>query len=150
MKIAIGSDHIGYPLKQKVIQHLIDLGHEIDDVGTYNEERCNYPVFGQQVALRIQDGRAEKGILICGTGVGISLAANKMKGIRAVVCSEPYTAQLSRQHNNTNIVAFGARVVGDAVAIQIVDAFLSSEFEGGRHQTRIDMLDEIEKGKILS
>ena len=149
MKIAIGCDHIGYPLKLKVIAHLIELGHEVEDVGTHNEERCNYPIYGQQVALRVADGRAEKGILICGTGVGISLSANKVKGIRAVVCSEPYSAQLSRQHNNTNIVAFGSRVVGDAVALQIVDAFLTAEYEGGRHQTRIDMISAIENGEIV-
>lgn len=149
MKIAIGCDHIGYPLKLKVIEHLKELGHEVEDVGTNSEERCNYPVYGQQVALRVADGRAEKGILICGTGVGISLAANKVKGIRAVVCSESYSAALSRAHNNTNIVAFGARVIGEAVAMQIVDAFLTTEYEGGRHQTRVEMLEAIENGEIV-
>ena len=149
MKLAIGSDHIGYPLKQHIIQYLQAKGHELIDCGTNSTERCNYPVYGQQVALKVVNKEVDYGILICGTGVGISLAANKVDGIRAVVCSESYSAALSRSHNNTNIVAFGARVVGEAVAEQIVDAFLETKFEGGRHQVRVDMLSEIEKGVIV-
>lgn len=148
MKIAIGSDHVGYQLKLKTIEHLRQLGHEVQDVGTDSQERCNYPVYGQRAALLVAGGLADRGILICGTGVGISLAANKVKGIRAVVCSESYSAALSRAHNNTNMLAFGARVVGEAVAMQIVDAFLTTEYEGGRHQTRIDMLAAIERGEV--
>lgn len=149
MKIAIGCDHIGYPMKLHIIQYLQEKGYEIIDCGANSTERCNYPVYGQQVALKVVNNEADFGILICGTGVGISLAANKVNGIRAVVCSESYTASLSRSHNNTNVLAFGARVVGEAVAEQIVDAFLEAQFEGGRHQVRVDMLADIEKGVIV-
>lgn len=149
MKIAIGCDHIGYPMKLHMIQYLQEKGYEMIDCGTDSTERCDYPVYGQRVALKVVNREADFGILICGTGVGISLAANKVDGIRAVVCSEPYSAALSRSHNDTNVLAFGARVVGEAVAEQIVDAFLGAQFEGGRHQKRVDMLSEIEKGVII-
>lgn len=149
MKIAIGSDHIGYPMKLHIIQYLQEKGYEILDCGTDSTERCDYPVYGQRVALKVVNKDVDFGILICGTGVGISLAANKVDGIRAVLCSEPYSAALSRNHNNTNVLAFGARVVGEAVAEQIVDAFLEAQYEGGRHQKRVDMLAEIEKGVII-
>lgn len=149
MILAIGCDHIGYPMKVHIITYLQAKGYEIIDCGTNSTERCDYPVYGECVALKVKNGEADLGILICGTGVGISLAANKVDGIRAVVCSEPYTAALSRSHNNTNVLAFGARVVGEAVAEQIVDAFLEAKFEGGRHQVRVDMLNEIEKGVIV-
>lgn len=144
MKIAIGCDHVGYELKSKVIEHLESKGIECEDFGTNSAERTDYPVYGEAVAHAVADGKCDKGILICGTGVGISLSANKVKGIRAVVCSEPYSALLSRQHNNTNILAFGSRVVGPDLALMIVDAWLSGEFEGGRHQKRIDMIADIE------
>ena len=114
------------------------------DFGTYTAERCDYPVYGKKVALAVARGECELGILICGTGVGIPLAANKVNGIRAAVCSDPYTARLTRQHNNANIIAFGARVVGEATAQMIVDEFLGAVFEGGRHQARIDMISAIE------
>lgn len=146
MKIAIGCDHIGYPLKLHMVDYLREMGYDVMDEGTDSQERCDYPVYGYRVALDVAEGKAERGILICGTGVGISLAANKVPGIRAAVCSEAYTAALSRAHNNANIVAFGARVIGEAVAEQIVDAFLSTAYEAGRHQKRIDMLTEIERG----
>jgi len=149
MTIAIGCDHIGYPLKMHILQYLQEKGHTLIDCGTDSQERCDYPIYGQRVALMVKEGKAESGVLICGTGVGISLAANKVHGIRAVVCSEPYSAALSRQHNAANIVAFGARVVGQAVAEQIVDAFLAAEFEGGRHQRRVDMLASIEEGRSI-
>lgn len=144
MNIAIGSDHIGYPLKNHIISYLSEKGYECTDFGTDDEERTDYPIYGKKVAEAIMSGKYEKGILICGTGVGISISANKVKGIRAVVCSEPYSARLARQHNNANIVAFGARVIGSATAEMIVDEFLSAEYEGGRHQKRIDMIAEIE------
>ena len=112
-------------------------------MGTDSPERFNYPVSGYKVARMVAGGEVDGGILICGTGVGISLSANKVHGIRAVVCSEPYSARLSRQHNNTNIVAFGARVVGIETAKDIVDAWLGAEYKGGRHQVRIDMIEEI-------
>lgn len=144
MKIAIGCDHVGYELKNKVIEHLNEKGYEIEDFGTDSAERTDYPIYGEAVAHAVADNECDKGILICGTGVGISLAANKVKGIRAVVCSEPYSALLSRQHNDTNILAFGARVVGLDLALMIVDVWLSGEYEGGRHAKRVEMIKEIE------
>lgn len=122
MKIGIGCDHVGYELKGKVTEHLRELGYEVVDFGTNSSERTDYPIYGEAVARAVASGACEKGILICGTGVGISLAANKVHGIRAVVCSEPYSALLSRRHNDTNILAFGARVVGADLALMIVDA----------------------------
>ncbi len=146
MKIAIGNDHIGLEMKNHIKLYLEEKGFEIVNFGTDSNERCDYPVFAKKVAEAVKKGDCTFGILICGTGVGISIAANKVKGIRAIVCSEPYSAKLSRQHNNTNIVAFGARVIGTATAENIVDEFLSAEYEGGRHQKRIDMIADIENG----
>ena len=117
----------------------------IIDIGTNSPESCDYPVFGERAGKMVASGEADLGILICGTGVGISLAANKVKGVRACVCSEPYSAKLSRMHNDTNILAFGARVVGTELAKMIVDEWLAAEFEGGRHKRRVDMIMEIEK-----
>lgn len=145
MKIAIGCDHVGYELKNKVIEHLKEKNIECADYGTNSTQRTDYPIYGEAVAHAVANKECDMGILICGTGVGISLSANKVKGIRAVVCSEPYSALLSRQHNNTNILAFGSRVVGLDLALMIVDAWLSGEFEGGRHQKRIDMITAIEE-----
>lgn len=145
MKIAIGCDHTAIDLKETIKKHLQDKGHEVEDVGTYSKESCDYPLYGFKVANKIINGEAERGVLICGTGVGISLAANKVKGIRAVVCSEPYTAKMARMHNNAQIVAMGARVVSDGLATDIVDAFMNAEFEGGRHQRRVDILSMIEE-----
>lgn len=144
MKIAIGCDHVGYEYKNEIISHLTEKGIEVIDFGTNSTERTDYPIYGEAVAKAVAGGNCDRGILICGTGVGISLAANKVKGIRAVVCSEPYSALLSRQHNDTNILAFGARVVGINLALMIVDAWLSGEFEGGRHLNRVKMITEIE------
>lgn len=148
MKIAIGCDHVGYGLKLHIIGYLKDKGYEMMDFGTDSEESTDYPIYGVRVARAVKDGRADLGILICGTGVGISLAANKIDGIRAVVCSEPYSAKMSRQHNNANIVAFGARVIGSATAEMIVDEFLNAEYEGGRHAKRVEMLSAIERGEM--
>lgn len=145
MKIAIGCDHVGFILKDEIKNHLKDQGIEIIDKGTYSTERTDYPLYGKAVAEAIQKGEADLGILICGTGVGISITANKLRGIRAVVCSEPYSARLSRQHNDTNILAFGARVVGSGLAKMIVDNWLAGEFEGERHQRRIDLISQIER-----
>ena len=145
MKIGIGNDHTAFDLKNIIKAHLEEQGYEVVDYGAYSSERCNYPEFGEKVARAIVAGEVELGVLICGTGVGISLAANKVKGIRAAVCSEPYTAQLVRRHNNAQIIAFGARVVGDEMAKMIVDEFLNAKFEGGRHQTRVDMIMAIEE-----
>ncbi len=145
MKLAIGNDHTALELKKEVMAHLEEKGYELIDYGTYTSDRCDYPVYGEKVARAVVSGEADLGILICGTGVGISLAANKVHGIRAVVCSEPYSAALARRHNNANIVAFGARVVGPELAKMIVDSFLDAEFEGGRHAERVNMIMDIEK-----
>ena len=145
MKIGIGNDHTAFDLKNIIKAHLEGQGYEVVDYGSYSSERCNYPEFGEKVARAIVAGEVELGVLICGTGVGISLAANKVKGIRAAVCSEPYTAQMVRRHNNAQIIAFGARVVGDEMAKMIVDEFLNAKFEGGRHQTRVDMIMAVEE-----
>lgn len=144
MKIAIGNDHVGFELKPTIKTYLEELGHEVIDIGTNSSERTNYPDYGKQVATNVMEKKADLGILICGTGVGISIAANKVSGIRAVVCSEPYTAKLSKEHNNTNILAFGSRVIGSELAKMIVKEWLDAEFEGGRHQNRIDSISDIE------
>lgn len=149
MKLAIGNDHVAVEMKREIKAHLEAKGIEVVDVGTDSSERFNYPISGYKVARLVADGKVDGGVLICGTGVGISLAANKVKGIRACVCSEPYTAKLSKQHNNSNIIAFGARVIGVETAKMIVDEWLSAEYEGGRHQTRIDMIAEIEQTQDL-
>lgn len=143
MKIAIGNDHVALELKNEIAAYLREKGYEVEDLGTYSGERCDYPVYGEKVGRAVASGEADLGIAICGTGVGISLAANRVAGVRAVVCSEPYSAKLSREHNNTNVLAFGARVVGSELAKMIVDAWLGARFEGGRHQKRVDMLDQI-------
>lgn len=145
MKIAIGNDHSALELKAIIIKHLEDKGHEVIDFGTYTNESCDYPIYGEKVAVAIKEKQAELGVLICGTGIGISLAANKVPGIRAAVCSEPYSAKMTRAHNNANIIAFGARVVGQDLAKMIVDAFVDTQFEGERHQRRVDMLTAIEQ-----
>ncbi|MBC1625298.1 ribose 5-phosphate isomerase B [Listeria welshimeri] len=144
MKIAIGNDHVGIELKPIIIQFLKELGHEVEDFGAFTNERTDYPEYGKKVAENVAASKADLGILICGTGVGISIAANKVKGIRAVVCSEPYSAKLSREHNNTNILAFGSRVIGSEMAKMIVQNWLEAEFEGGRHQNRVTMIAGIE------
>ena len=146
MKIAIGNDHVAVEMKNHIIQYLEKKGYTVVNFGTDSAERTDYPIYGERVARAVASGDCDLGVLICGTGIGISLAANKVKGIRAAVCSEPYSARLTRQHNNANIIAFGARVVGEAMAEMIVDEFLNAKFEGGRHQARIDMLSAIEDG----
>ncbi len=148
-KIAIGNDHTAVAMKNHIMKYLEEKGYDIINFGTDSEERTDYPIYGKRVADSVQSGECSLGILICGTGVGISLAANKVKGIRAVVCSEPYSAKLSRQHNNANIVAFGARVIGLATAEMIVDEFLNAEYEGGRHQKRVEMIGKIENGEEI-
>ncbi len=140
-RIAIGCDHVGLELKAYVIEHLKSRGITVADFGTDSAERTDYPIFAKAVARAVVSGECDGGILICGTGVGISIAANKVRGIRAVVCSEPYSALLSREHNDTNVLAFGSRVVGKDLALMIVDAWLGGEYEGGRHQKRIEMLE---------
>ena len=148
MKIGIGNDHAAVDMKNQVVEYLEGKGYEVVNFGTDTYESCNYPEYGEKVGRAVAAGDVDLGILICGTGVGISLAANKVKGVRAVVCSEPYSAKLSRQHNNTNIGAFGARVIGIATAKMIVDEWLNAEFMGGKHERRVNMLMDIEKRKI--
>lgn len=145
MKIAIGNDHAATELKFQIKEYLESQGHEVINFGTDTNDSCNYPEFGEAVGKAVVSGEAEAGVLICGTGVGISIAANKVNGVRAVVCSEPVTAKLSKEHNNSNIVAFGARIVGLEMAKAIVDAWLGAEYQGGRHQMRVDMLTAIEE-----
>jgi len=141
--IGLGSDKAGYKLKQEIIKYLEEKGLEYKDYGSYNEESVDYPVYGKAVANAIVNGECEKGILICGTGIGISIAANKVKGIRAALCSDCFSAEATRQHNDANIVAMGARVVGPGLAVKIVDTFLNTPFSGvERHQRRIDMLED--------
>ena len=145
MRIGIGNDHSALELKAEIIEFLKEKGHEVVDFGTDSSESCDYPKYGEAVVRAVVAKEVDCGILICGTGLGISLAANKVKGVRAVVCSEPFTAKMSRAHNNCNVLAFGARVVGAELAKMIVDVWLNTEFEGGRHQRRVDMIMEIEE-----
>ncbi|WP_411751380.1 ribose 5-phosphate isomerase B [Serratia sp. (in: enterobacteria)] len=144
MKIAIGCDHVGIILKPTIIQHLETKGISVIDKGTHGEQRTDYPLYAKAVADAVVSQEADLGILICGSGIGISIAANKVNGIRAVVCSEPYSAKLSRQHNNTNILAFGSRVIGAELAKMIVDEWLNAQFAGDRHQKRVEMIAALE------
>ncbi len=147
--IALACDHSALEMKETVKQLLTEMGLEYKDFGTYTTDSCHYPIFGARAAKAVASGECEKGILICGTGIGISLAANKVKGIRCVACSEPYSARLSRQHNDANMLSIGARVIGPELAKMIVTEFLTTPFEGGRHQIRVDMLTAIENGEEI-
>ena len=145
MKIVIGNDHAAVDLKNEIVAFVKELGHEVVNVGTDTYESCNYPEIGARVGHAVVEEDYDCGILICGTGVGISIAANKVPGVRAAVCSDVTTAHLVKEHNNANIIAFGARIVGSELAKDIVKAYLEAEFMGGRHQTRVDMIHEIEQ-----
>lgn len=149
MKLAIGNDHTALELKREILSLLRERDIEVLDVGTNAPESFPYAVSGYRAAKLVAEGAADGGILICGTGVGISLAANKVHGIRCCVCSEPYTARLSREHNNSNLIAFGARVVGPEMAKLIVAQWLDAQFQGGRHAKRVDMIMEIEATQQL-
>ena len=141
--IGLGSDQAGYALKQEIIKYLEREGLEYKDYGSYDEQPCDYPVYGKKVANAIVSGECDKGILICGTGIGISISANKIKGIRAALCSDCFSAEATRLHNDANIVAMGARVVGPGLAVKIVDTFLNTPFSGEeRHKRRIDLIEE--------
>jgi len=140
MIIAIGSDHGGYKTKQAISEWLVDQGHNVRDWGCDSEESCDYPDFAQAVCANVTEGRADLGILICGTGIGMSMAANRDPKIRAGLCKDTHTAMLTRQHNNANVLCLGARVTDPAWIINIVDTFIATEFEGGRHQKRIDKI----------
>ena len=148
MKIAIGNDHAAVELKNEIMEYVKSLGHEVTNFGTDTNDSVNYPEYGEKVGRAVASGEYDCGILICGTGVGISIAANKVNGVRAAVCSDVTTAHLVKEHNNANILAFGARIVGSELAKDIVKAYLDAEFQGARHQRRIDMLSEIEKRNV--
>ncbi len=150
MKLAIGNDHAAVEMKKEIMAYLEGKGIEVVNVGTDTPESYPYAVSGYKVGRLVASGEVDGGVLICGTGVGISMAANKVKGVRACACSEPVTARLTKEHNNANIIAFGARIVGLETAKAIVDAWLGATFQGGRHQTRIDMIAEIEETQALA
>ena len=141
--IALGSDHGGYDLKESVISHLKEMGMDVKDVGCYSKDSCDYPMFGHAVAKAVASGECEKGIVICTTGIGISITANKTKGVRCALCSEPLSAKMTRLHNDANVLAMGAGIVGVNMANEIVDTFLNTEFSGDeRHQRRINLIEE--------
>ncbi len=144
MKIAMGNDHTGLEMKEEIKAYVESKGHEVADFGTNSTESCDYPVYGEKVARAVTAGEADYGIAICGTGIGIGIAASKVPGIRVCTCSEPYSARLSRMHNNSNVLTFGARVIGVEMAKMIVDEWLDNEYEGGRHQRRVDQVMAIE------
>ena len=145
MKIVIGCDHAGFGIKDAVKKHIEEMGHEVTDVGTYSTDSCHYPIYASAACKNILDGECELGILICGTGIGMSMAANKHKGIRAACCSDVFSARLTREHNDANMLCFGERVVGIGTAIDLVDAFLGAEYlNNGNHVTRVAMLCDIE------
>ena len=144
MKIAIGNDHAAVELKNEIMEYVKSLGHEVTNFGTDTNDSVNYPEYGERVGRAVASGEYDCGILICGTGVGISIAANKVNGVRAAVCSDVTTAHLVKEHNNANIIAFGARIVGSELAKDIVKAYLEAEFMGGRHAARVEMFSEIE------
>ena len=145
MKISLGCDHGGLELKDAIKQHLLDRGFEVKDCGTFTKESCDYPDYARPAAEAVASGECEKGIVVCTTGIGVSITANKVKGVRCALLSDLMSAKMTRQHNNTNMMALGQGVVGPMLALQIVDTWLDTEFEGGRHQRRIDKMMEIEK-----
>lgn len=145
MKLAIGSDHGGIHLKEALKQHLAERGIEVNDVGTYTEESCDYPDIALKVCREITAGNVERGILVCGTGIGMSIAANKVDGIRAALCGDVFSATMSREHNNANVICLGERVLGQGLATCILDAWLDTAFAGGRHARRVDKIMAIEK-----
>ncbi|MBR4411969.1 MAG: ribose 5-phosphate isomerase B [Firmicutes bacterium] len=143
MKIAVASDHGGFKLKEEVKAHLLERGLEVLDLGTHNEDSVDYPAYGKACGEAVVSGQADVGIVVCGTGIGISIAANKVKGVRCGLCTSVEMATLTKQHNNANVLALGGRTTETGLAMQIVDAWLDTEFEGGRHQRRVDMLDQM-------
>lgn len=145
MKVAIGCDHGGFELKTKLILHLKDKGYDVEDCGTYDAKSCNYPQIAKEVAQKITSKQCERGILCCGTGIGMSIAANKINGIRAAAVSDAFSATYTRLHNDSNILCLGERTIGAGLAAMLCDIFLTTDFEGGRHKTRIDMITDIEK-----
>ena len=148
MKIAIGCDHGGFELKELVKAHLIEKGCEVEDFVCYSKESVHYPEFGAKAAHAVASGECSFGVVICTTGIGISISANKVRGVRCALCSEPWSAEMTRRHNDANMLAMGAGAVGPNLAMRIVDAFLGAEFEGGRHAVRVGMIEDIEEGRL--
>lgn len=149
MKIAIGNDHAALELKNHIVDYLVKEGHEVVNFGTDTPASTDYPIYGVRVAHAVANGECERGVVICGTGIGISISANKVKGIRCALCSEPVSAKLTRQHNDANVLAMGARIIGPAMAEEIVHTFLTTEFEGGRHSRRVDLITKLENGQTI-
>ncbi len=141
MRIIIGSDHAGYPMKERVKAHLQKQGVQVEDVGTHGEESVDYTDFGKKVASKVSDGTLDRGILICGTGLGMSMVANRFRGVRAALANDLFSAIMSRRHNDSNILVMGGRLIGDTLALQVVDTWLETPFEGGRHQRRLEKMD---------
>jgi len=150
VRIHIGSDHAGFALKEKVRAHLIGEGHDVTDVGAFSEDSVDYPLVAEQVGRAVASGDAEAGVLVCGTGLGMAIAANKVPGVRAVQVNDVAFAEMSRRHNDANVVTLAGRSISQATAAAIVDAFLGTEFEGGRHQRRVDQMTAIENGTKLT
>lgn len=146
MKIAVGADHGGFELKEHVVAWLVDHGYGVEDCGTYDGEvSVDYPEFGRLVAKKVTGGECDLGVLVCGTGIGISIAANKVRGIRCSLCHDTFSAKMARQHNDANVLAMGARVIGRGLALEILEAWLGHGFEGGRHQRRVDLIGDMER-----
>lgn len=147
MRIHLGSDHAGFPLKESVKAHLLAEGHAVTDVGTHSEDSVDYPLIAERVATAVASGAADRGVLVCGTGLGMAIAANKVPGVRAVQVSDPSFAEMSRRHNDANVVTLAGRSISETAAARVVDTFLATDFEGGRHQRRIDQITAIEGGR---
>ena len=146
-KLVIGCDHAAFELKEKLKSHLIDRGFAVEDVGAYSTDSCDYPVFAAKLCQKILCGEFDTGILLCGTGIGMSIAANKYKGIRAACCSDTFSARMAREHNNANVLCIGSRVLGTGLAFDLADTYLDTAFEGGKHQRRVGLITDIENGK---
>ncbi len=145
MRVAIGSDHAGWELKERIKEFLLAKGYEVIDFGTDSQQSTHYPLFAKDVALAVQEGKADRGILVCGTGIGMSITANKFRGVRAALCCNEYMARMSRLHNDANVLCLGDRVLGEELALAIVDVWMNTPFEGGRHSKRVELIKEIEE-----
>ena len=145
MKISLGCDHGAFALKEHLKDYLTQKGHDVVDCGTYSADSCDYPVFAKAAAEKVASGECERGIVLCTTGIGISISANKVRGVRCALCSEPYSAEMTRRHNDANMLAMGAGIIGPNMAERIVDVFLNTQFEGGRHARRVGLMMDIEK-----
>jgi ribose 5-phosphate isomerase B len=150
MRIAVGADHAGWALKERLADALRRAGHEVEDCGTHGEESVDYPDFAAEVARRVAEGRADRGVLVCGTGIGMAIVANRFAGVRAAVCHDDYTAEMSRRHNDANILCVGGRVLDEARALRILDVWMSSPFDGGRHSRRVAKIDDPKRGRAPS